>query len=288
MERACSDLKPWPSPLHSRPPIHFLVYYKDIRKFARDKLGLSASNKLLWESTIRLDADLVSYHDKLTTERGEGAVLETQLQDLSDILFQLQHDTTLFDWSALLPHKPVPNVDPIEFFLRLGKRNRKYESIPICHLCRKFHRVEEVQEGDEEERGGQEEGEEEQELRQQGREPALLSPPLPLATAATAAAAAPPLPPPPPSNVFGKLLQCETCRHHFHAGCIDPPLTCLPPKYFVWRCENCDSDEEDSEPDQAAEDRSSLEEGGRRKRTRSSLPNSPTAGARRSSRRKRE
>lgn len=37
----------------------------------------------------------------------------------------------------------------------------------------------------------------------------------------------------------GSLLCCDTCPSSFHAYCLDPPLTELPPQDENWSCPRC-------------------------------------------------
>lgn len=38
------------------------------------------------------------------------------------------------------------------------------------------------------------------------------------------------------------LLLCDTCKLHYHLGCLDPPLTRMPrkTKNSYWQCSECD------------------------------------------------
>jgi hypothetical protein len=37
------------------------------------------------------------------------------------------------------------------------------------------------------------------------------------------------------------LALCDTCNHHYHLACLDPPLKKMPHKSarFLWECSNC-------------------------------------------------
>ena len=37
------------------------------------------------------------------------------------------------------------------------------------------------------------------------------------------------------------LVHCDTCRQHYHLGCLDPPLTRMPKKsrLYAWECSEC-------------------------------------------------
>ncbi|XP_070174782.1 PHD finger protein 14-like isoform X2 [Littorina saxatilis] len=43
------------------------------------------------------------------------------------------------------------------------------------------------------------------------------------------------------------LAKCDSCRQHFHLGCLDPPLTRMPKKskLFGWQCSQCVSSSSD-------------------------------------------
>ncbi|PFX20610.1 PHD finger protein 14 [Stylophora pistillata] len=46
-----------------------------------------------------------------------------------------------------------------------------------------------------------------------------------------------------------QLVQCDTCHHHYHLGCVDPPLTRMPKRSAkcLWQCSECDPSEDDGE-----------------------------------------
>lgn len=43
------------------------------------------------------------------------------------------------------------------------------------------------------------------------------------------------------------LAKCDTCRLHYHLGCLNPPLTRHPKKskIYGWQCSECDEDNPD-------------------------------------------
>ncbi|KAJ8036545.1 PHD finger protein 14 [Holothuria leucospilota] len=45
------------------------------------------------------------------------------------------------------------------------------------------------------------------------------------------------------------LLQCDTCKKHYHLGCLDPPLTRMPKKtaFAGWQCSQCVGSSSDDE-----------------------------------------
>ena len=47
------------------------------------------------------------------------------------------------------------------------------------------------------------------------------------------------------------LAHCDTCKLHYHLGCLTPPLTRMPKKsgYYGWSCSECYPDSSDSNAD---------------------------------------
>ena len=45
------------------------------------------------------------------------------------------------------------------------------------------------------------------------------------------------------------LAHCDTCQHHYHLGCLTPPLTRMPKKskQWGWSCSECYPDSSDDE-----------------------------------------
>ena len=62
---------------------------------------------------------------------------------------------------------------------------------------------------------------------------------------------------------------CDTCKQHYHLGCLDPPLTRMPKKSdnYLWQCTECDSSDE-SESDATTEMSDNNADGPRRSRRR--------------------
>ena len=46
------------------------------------------------------------------------------------------------------------------------------------------------------------------------------------------------------------LAHCDTCKLHYHLGCLTPPLTRMPKKsgHYGWSCSECYPDSSDSNP----------------------------------------
>ena len=47
------------------------------------------------------------------------------------------------------------------------------------------------------------------------------------------------------------LAHCDTCKLHYHLGCLTPPLTRMPKKsdHYGWSCSECYPDSSDSNPE---------------------------------------
>ncbi|KAI9096593.1 PHD-zinc-finger like domain-containing protein [Phlyctochytrium arcticum] len=52
-----------------------------------------------------------------------------------------------------------------------------------------------------------------------------------------------------------RLIQCTQCARCFHSGCLDPPVTRMPPRGYAWRCEECDSSADTSAENSPVEKR---------------------------------
>ena len=49
------------------------------------------------------------------------------------------------------------------------------------------------------------------------------------------------------------LAHCDTCKLHYHLGCLTPPLTRMPKKsdHYGWSCSECYPGSSDSNPEHA-------------------------------------
>merc|ERR1719219_1326795 len=64
------------------------------------------------------------------------------------------------------------------------------------------------------------------------------------------------------------LAHCDTCQHHYHLGCLAPPLTRMPKKskQYGWSCSECYPDSSDDEKQTVIENFEDANDGGGQRR----------------------
>jgi hypothetical protein len=178
-------------------------------KIGREKVRHRSLNLYYQQQIEKMKHESEQLSTKLEDAEIESETVNAALEDVRMALDTLRESQ--HNWHTLLRRKPNPTAeDPIDFFLHFSNKWRnlsKRYSKNTLPLCRECKHFERPRNT----------AEGEAEMDELSR------------------------------RNLDTILQCHQCLSQYHAGCLDPPLTKIHQRGFVWQCEACDKAESNEE-----------------------------------------